>query len=201
MKAALFLFWTTEKPSNTRTTLTVGSLESSKVRENPFRPKPTGFSGPIHRREGITMITRRALSAKRLDDSTGHKRGSDHRMRDTGSSHSQRIRGPRIAHSDGVHEQARGSQTSSSGHSRKLRPPQVNAERELAERIKRGDPDARTQLILSNLRLVVSIARRYRSSKLSFEDLVQEGNLGLIRASQDFDPALHESRFSTYATI
>src|SRR5207245_635053 len=67
-------------------------------------------------------------------------------------------------------------------------------------RIKKGDTVvARTQLILANLRLVVCIARRYRSSKLSFDDLVQEGNLGLVRASQDFDPSVHNTRFSTHA--
>jgi RNA polymerase primary sigma factor len=48
---------------------------------------------------------------------------------------------------------------------------------------------------------VISIARRYRSIKLSFDDLVQEGNLGLIRASQDFDPSTHKANFATYATI
>jgi RNA polymerase sigma factor (sigma-70 family) len=74
-------------------------------------------------------------------------------------------------------------------------------ERALAERIKRGDAIARKQLILANLRLVVSIARKYRSSSLSFDDLVQEGNLGLIRASQDFDPSVRDARFSTYAKL
>ncbi len=74
-------------------------------------------------------------------------------------------------------------------------------ERALAERIKRGDPTARKQLILANLRLVISIARKYWSSNLSFDDLVQEGNLGLIRASQDFDPSLRDVRFSTYAKL
>ncbi len=77
----------------------------------------------------------------------------------------------------------------------------VSVERRLAERIKRGDRDARTQLILANQRLVVSIVRRYRSRTLTFEDLVQEGNLGLIRASQDFDPSLHGARFSSYAVL
>jgi RNA polymerase sigma factor (sigma-70 family) len=77
----------------------------------------------------------------------------------------------------------------------------VDEERELAERIRNGNQVARKQLILANLRLVVRIARRYRSSKLSLEDLVQEGNLGLIRASEDFDPSVHGSRFATYAEV
>jgi RNA polymerase primary sigma factor len=86
-------------------------------------------------------------------------------------------------------------------HSRWPRPLSVGAERELAERIKRGDTTARTQLVLANLSLVVTIVRRYKSRKLSFDDLVQEGNLGLIRASRDFDPSLHGSKFSTYAKV
>jgi RNA polymerase sigma factor (sigma-70 family) len=77
----------------------------------------------------------------------------------------------------------------------------VDEERELAERIKGGDQAARRQLILANLRLVVRIARRYKFSKLSLDDLVQEGNLGLIRASEDFDPSVHDCRFYTYAEI
>ena len=74
-------------------------------------------------------------------------------------------------------------------------------ERDLAERIKCGDVAARKELIMANLGLVICIVQRYRSSKLSYDDLVQEGNLGLIRASQDFDPSARESRFSTYARI
>jgi RNA polymerase primary sigma factor len=77
----------------------------------------------------------------------------------------------------------------------------VDEEHELAERIKGGDQSARRQLILANLRLVVGIVRKYRSSKLSPEDLLQEGNLGLIRASEDFDPAVHGCRFASYAEI
>jgi RNA polymerase primary sigma factor len=51
------------------------------------------------------------------------------------------------------------------------------------------------------LGLVISIVRKYKSRSLSFDDLVQEGNLGLIRASQDFNPSAHASRFSTYAEL
>ena len=54
---------------------------------------------------------------------------------------------------------------------------------------------------MANLRLVVGVARKYRSGTLSFDDLVQEGNLGLIRASQDFDPSARDARFSTYALL
>jgi RNA polymerase primary sigma factor len=74
-------------------------------------------------------------------------------------------------------------------------------ERELALRIKDGDQAARRHLILANLRLVAGIARRYKGGKLSLDDLVQEGNLGLIRASEDFDPSVHVCSFYTYAAI
>mgnify|MGYP000170996532 CR=1 FL=1 len=71
-------------------------------------------------------------------------------------------------------------------------------ERELARRAKQGDPAAKRQLIEGNLRLVVSIARGYVGRGLPLEDLIQEGNLGLIRAVERFDPD-RRCRFSTYA--
>lgn len=77
----------------------------------------------------------------------------------------------------------------------------IAEEQELAARIKLGDQDARRRLILANLRLVTLLARRYPVRKLSLDDLVQEGTLGLIRASEDFDPAVHGCRFFTYAEI
>ena len=93
------------------------------------------------------------------------------------------------------------SRDSRADSERSRNPLSADEERELADRIKRGDTTAQKQLVLANLRLVVSIVRRYRSSKLSFDDLVQEGNLGLIRASQDFDPTVRDTRFSTYAEL
>lgn len=71
-------------------------------------------------------------------------------------------------------------------------------EKELCVRVKRGDENAKKKLIESNLRLVVSIAKRYIGSKLSFMDLIQEGNVGLIKAIEKFDPD-KDFKFSTYA--
>lgn len=73
-------------------------------------------------------------------------------------------------------------------------------ERDLARRFQAGDESARHELIKCNLRLVISIARRYRNRGLPFGDLIQEGTLGLDRAARKFDPDLGY-RFSTYATL
>jgi RNA polymerase primary sigma factor len=71
-------------------------------------------------------------------------------------------------------------------------------ERELARAWAAGSARARGELIEANLRLVVAIAKRYRGLGLDLDDLVQEGNLGLLRAVDGFDPA-QGFRFSTYA--
>ena len=72
-------------------------------------------------------------------------------------------------------------------------------EKSLGKRVMAGDQEARRQLIEANLRLVVSIAKKYTGRGLSFLDLVEEGNLGLIRAVEKFDYK-RGFRFSTYAT-
>ena len=79
--------------------------------------------------------------------------------------------------------------------------PLLTAEEEVyfARRALRGDEAARNRMIESNLRLVVKIARRYNNRGLALLDLVEEGNLGLIRAIEKFDPE-RGFRFSTYAT-
>src|SRR5215210_6411397 len=72
-------------------------------------------------------------------------------------------------------------------------------ERDLSRRAHEGEESARKRLIESNLRLVISIAKKYRGRGVPFEDLIQEGNAGLIRAVEKFDPEMG-NRFSTYAT-
>jgi RNA polymerase primary sigma factor len=81
------------------------------------------------------------------------------------------------------------------------RHPLLNAEQEgeLAVAVQAGDDDARDRFTLSNLRLVVSIAKQYGGGALPLLDLIEEGNIGLMRAVEKFDPTMG-CRFSTYAT-
>ncbi len=72
-------------------------------------------------------------------------------------------------------------------------------EHELAIAIGTGDTQARDRMVRANLRLVVNIARGYTGKGLSLQDLIEEGNLGLLRAVEGFDPAIG-TRFSTYAS-
>ncbi len=71
-------------------------------------------------------------------------------------------------------------------------------EREAAALIAGGDQAARNRLVLANLGLVITIARKFQGHGLALDDLIGEGNLGLIRAAEDFDPDMG-TRFSTYA--
>jgi RNA polymerase primary sigma factor len=72
-------------------------------------------------------------------------------------------------------------------------------EQELATAIGKGDIRARDRMVRANLRLVVNIARGYTGKGLSLQDLIEEGNLGLLRAVEGFDPGVG-TRFSTYAS-
>jgi RNA polymerase primary sigma factor len=75
----------------------------------------------------------------------------------------------------------------------------ADQEKELAYRIEEGDSAARDQMVRANLRLVVNIARGYTGRGLDLQDLIAEGNLGLLRAVEAFDPSM-DTRFSTYAS-
>ncbi len=72
-------------------------------------------------------------------------------------------------------------------------------EQELAERARKGDEEARQKLVEANMRLVMNIAKHYRNALVPFEDLVQEGAIGLMNAVERYDPS-RGYRFSTYAT-
>src|SRR5712672_133737 len=72
-------------------------------------------------------------------------------------------------------------------------------EKRLARLIGDGDGEARDQMVRANLRLVVNIARGYTGKGLGLQDLIEEGNLGLLRAVEGFDPTMN-TRFSTYAS-
>lgn len=75
----------------------------------------------------------------------------------------------------------------------------ANQEKELAWAIADGDTAARDRMVRANLRLVVNIARSYTGKGLPLQDLIEEGNLGLLRAVEGFDPDMN-TRFSTYAS-
>src|ERR1051326_7979189 len=75
----------------------------------------------------------------------------------------------------------------------------ADQEKELAYSIRKGDKQARDRMVRANLRLVVNIARNYTGKGLGLQDLIEEGNLGLLRAVEGFDPTMN-TRFSTYAS-
>lgn len=72
-------------------------------------------------------------------------------------------------------------------------------ERQLAERIRKGDERALNKLVEANLRLVVATARPYQGKGISIDDLISEGNIGLMKAAAKFNPEGREIRFAGYA--
>jgi RNA polymerase primary sigma factor len=75
----------------------------------------------------------------------------------------------------------------------------ADEERKIGYQIEEGNTEARDHLVRANLRLVVSIARSYQGNGLGLPDLIAEGNLGLLRAVEGYDPSMN-TRFSTYAS-
>ena len=73
-------------------------------------------------------------------------------------------------------------------------------ERDISVKAKAGDKDAQEKLVTSNLRLVISIARKYTNMGIPILDLIQEGNMGLIKAVEKYEPDKN-IRFSTYSTF
>lgn len=81
---------------------------------------------------------------------------------------------------------------------RKFKPLTKEKELELTERIKNGDDEAKRSLVEANLKFVVTIAKKYRDDDIPFEDIISEGNLGLIKAAERYDASMG-NKFITYA--
>ncbi len=111
-------------------------------------------------------------------------------------------RTPRHDEANAASQTNRGVQTPLEIYLREINEtPLLNAqdERDLAKSIAQGDARARDHMVRANLRLVVNIARGYTGKGLTLQDLIEEGNLGLLRAVEGFDPEVG-TRFSTYAS-
>ena len=111
-------------------------------------------------------------------------------------------RPPRHDEANAASQPNRGVQTPLEIYLREINEtPLLNAqdERDLAKSIAQGDARARDHMVRANLRLVVNIARGYTGKGLTLQDLIEEGNLGLLRAVEGFDPEVG-TRFSTYAS-
>jgi len=102
----------------------------------------------------------------------------------------------RVSHNDGFSEDSIRLYLREIGRVKMIKPDEEIA---LARLIAKGDLEAKKKLIQANLRLVISIAKKYVNRGLPFQDLIQEGNLGLIRAAEKFDYS-KGFKFSTYAT-
>ena len=154
--------------------------------------------------EGCVNLSELSELAQELDLSDEEAAGAHRPARGSRHRGERRLRAP----ADAPPTYANGELATMTGDALQLflrdvrRYPLLTAEEEveLAKRIERGDLEAKERMVNSNLRLVVSLAKKYQGHELSLLDLIQEGILGLIRAAEKFDYR-KGYKFSTYATF
>jgi RNA polymerase sigma factor (sigma-70 family) len=140
----------------------------------------------------------RTLEVRHTDEPSHVEEIADPETRFDGGSAPGRTHGRRLFDSTWRRRMTRRPSAAECAHSaRRL---SASEERTLAERGKAGDVDALQQLITANLGLVLGAVSDYKQCGVLLDDLIQEGNLGLIRAARHFDPSTHTARFATYAT-
>ena len=167
------------------------SWKSSRASDIRRRPEPF----PVRQ----LMNFENALPNRGFNASTARERRA-HRSKSSISQHVPRFEGVSFhGHANVRKELPRRAVAVLSPRNSRHPAPVVREETELAARVAEGDPQARDHMVRANLRLVVNLARAYQGKGLDLEDLIAEGNLGLMRAVKGFDGA-RDVRFSTYAS-